>query len=138
MPGSAGCRTRPSSSWRCAVTAALASVRPSAAALGNDAKSAATAGQDHAGAFWDRQDQALRDKYRARRELAAITSLSRVKKCGRVSTNEGGEVSLHHTPGPEGNRAPQASAAWRPAAACGRARCARPRSVRAARRISNS
>ncbi|WP_075334966.1 hypothetical protein [Pseudonocardia sp. Ae717_Ps2] len=65
---------------------------PSAAALGNDAKSAATAGQDHAGAFWDRQDQALRDKYRARRELAAITSLSRVKKCGRVSTNEGGEV----------------------------------------------
>ncbi|OLM27718.1 hypothetical protein Ae717Ps2_6014c [Pseudonocardia sp. Ae717_Ps2] len=84
------------------MTAALASVRPSAAALGNDAKSAATAGQDHAGAFWDRQDQALRDKYRARRELAAITSLSRVKKCGRVSTNEGGEVSLHHTPGPEG------------------------------------
>ncbi|WP_075334846.1 hypothetical protein [Pseudonocardia sp. Ae717_Ps2] len=86
---------------RCAVTAALASVRPSAAALGNDAKSAATAVRTTRGLL-GRQDQALRDKYRARRELAAITSLSRVKKCGRVSTNEGGEVSLHHTPGPEG------------------------------------
>ncbi|WP_226358533.1 protein rep [Pseudonocardia sp. ICBG601] len=72
-------------------------------ALGNDAISDSAAGQSHgddlARTFWERQDQALREKYVARRKLAEITTLPRVARCGRVSINTGGEVSLHHTPG---------------------------------------
>ncbi|WP_143510667.1 hypothetical protein [Pseudonocardia sp. Ae717_Ps2] len=87
---------------RCAVTAALASVRPSAAALVTTRKVRPPQVRTTRGPSGTARIRRYATSTGARRELAAITSLSRVKKCGRVSTNEGGEVSLHHTPGPEG------------------------------------
>ncbi len=85
------------------MTAVLTRVDAGVPALGNDAKSAATAGQDPvgdwAGSFWERQDRALREKYRARRELAKITSLRRVARCGRSSMNTDGDVVLRYSEG---------------------------------------
>lgn len=100
MPGPAGRRPQPAAVAGVPVSAPTTSVRrpevPNAAArLGNDAKSAATAGQDHRA----KADESLREKYRARRDLSPITTLRRVSRCGRVSTNEGGTVALRYTPG---------------------------------------
>lgn len=73
-------------------------------ALGKYAKVAATAGQGHS-KDPDRAREARAQRFWARRELAKITGLRRVGRCGRVSVIEGGEVQLRATETDSGFRA---------------------------------
>lgn len=63
-----------------------------AAGLGNAAKSAATAGQSPQ----EKREASRATKYAARRGLAKWSGLPRVRKCGRTSMGDEGEVYLRY------------------------------------------